>query len=136
MRIVYARVSTQDQKLELQLDALKKAEYEIIFKEKASRKNLERPELEKLFTKLRAGDTLVVWKLDGLGRNIKDLIGIMTWLSEMDVSFLSRQVNVQHFLRAWRSSKEILSAKEPMPDWQMQEPREEKEADHVVLPKR
>lgn len=60
MNIGYARVSTQDQNLDLQIDALTKAGCEIIFKEKISGKSKERPELLKLFEKLRKGDTVVV----------------------------------------------------------------------------
>ncbi len=91
MRIGYARVSTQDQKLELQTDALKKAGCEIIFKEKISGKNKERPELMKVFCKLRKGDELVVWKLDRLGRSIQDLIDLVAKMKEMEVTFLSLQ---------------------------------------------
>ena len=60
----YARVSTEDQNLELQIDALLKAGCERIFKEKVSGKNTDRPELQKLLGQVRAGDTIMVWKLD------------------------------------------------------------------------
>ena len=60
MRIGYARVSTQDQKLELQLDALDQDGCERIYQEKKSGKNKERPELEQMLTQLRPGDIVVV----------------------------------------------------------------------------
>lgn len=91
MNIGYARVSTQDQNLDLQTDALIKAGCELIFKEKVSGKSKERPELLKLFEKLRKGDTVVVWKLDRLGRSLRDLIDLVTKMQEMEVSFLSIQ---------------------------------------------
>lgn len=89
MKIGYARVSTQDQNLNLQLDALSAYGCELIFKEKASGKNTERQELQKLLSRLRKGDTLIVWKLDRLGRSLKDLISLISDLSKMEVSFVS-----------------------------------------------
>lgn len=89
MKIGYARVSTQDQNLDLQSDALKNAGCEIIFEEKISGKSKERPQLTKLFEKLRKGDTVVVWKLDRLGRSLKDLIDLITKMQQLGVSFLS-----------------------------------------------
>lgn len=91
MKIGYARVSTQDQNLDMQIDALKNVGCEIIFEEKISGKSKERPELTKLFEKLRKGDTVVVWKLDRLGRSLKDLIDLITKMQKLDVSFLSIQ---------------------------------------------
>lgn len=91
MKIGYARVSTQDQNLDMQIDALKNAGCEIIFEEKISGKSKERPELTKLFEKLRKGDTVVVWKLDRLGRSLKDLIDLITKMQQLNASFLSIQ---------------------------------------------
>ncbi|WDF67147.1 recombinase family protein [Sphingobacterium oryzagri] len=91
MKIGYARVSTQDQNLDMQIDALKNAGCEIVFEEKISGKSKERPELTKLFEKLRKGDTVVVWKLDRLGRSLKDLIDLITKMQQLEVSFLSIQ---------------------------------------------
>lgn len=91
MNIGYARVSTQDQNLNLQVDALQKVGCEILFQEKISGKSKERPELDKMFGKLRKGDTVVVWKLDRLGRSLKDLIDLVTKMQQMGVGFLSIQ---------------------------------------------
>ncbi len=91
MKIGYARVSTQDQNLNMQIDALKNVGCEIIFEEKISGKSKERPELTKLFKNLRKGDTIVVWKLDRLGRSLKDLIDLIIKFQQLDVSFLSIQ---------------------------------------------
>ena len=74
MLIGYARVSTDDQHLDLQNDALIAAGCERIYRDKASGAKAERPGLKRAFEDLRAGDTLVVWRLDRLGRSLKDLI--------------------------------------------------------------
>ena len=74
MLIGYARVSTQDQNLELQREALLRAGCEKIFEDKVSGAQSDRPSLTKAIEILRAGDTLVVWKLDRLGRSVKQLI--------------------------------------------------------------
>ncbi|MDX5422207.1 MAG: recombinase family protein, partial [Hymenobacteraceae bacterium] len=91
MKIGYARVSTLDQKLELQLDALAHYGCGQVYKEKKSGKNKERPELEKMISQLRAGDTVVVWKLDRLGRSLRDLIDLVTEFRERGVDFVSLQ---------------------------------------------
>lgn len=77
MKIGYARVSTAEQNLDLQLDALKGAGCERIYEEQASGKNAERPELVNCLKALRAGDVLVVWRLDRLGRHLPDLVRIV-----------------------------------------------------------
>ncbi len=74
MLIGYARVSTQDQKPELQLDALTATGCERIFEEKASGALRERPQLQAAIAYMRKGDTLVVWRLDRLARSVKQLI--------------------------------------------------------------
>ncbi|MCW3789651.1 recombinase family protein [Plebeiobacterium sediminum] len=88
MKIGYARVSTQDQNLELQIEALMKFGCEEIFKEKKSAVK-ERPELEKMLMHLRSGDVVVVWKLDRLGRSLKHLIDLVTGFREKNVEFVS-----------------------------------------------
>src|ERR1022692_2275892 len=77
MRIGYARVSTAEQNLDLQIDALKAAQGGRIYEEHASRKNAGRAELQNCLKALRAGDVLVVWRLDRLGRNLPDLVRIV-----------------------------------------------------------
>jgi len=88
-RIGYARVSTDDQNLDLQRDALKKSGCSTIYEEKASGKSTARPELEQCRKALRAGDTLVVWRLDRLGRSLPDLVGIVTGLENGKIGFES-----------------------------------------------
>jgi DNA invertase Pin-like site-specific DNA recombinase len=88
-KIGYARVSTDDQSLDLQIDALKESGCEIIYEEKISGKNIERPELAQCLKALRSGDVLVVWKLDRLGRSLKDLIAIVELLRNKGVGFES-----------------------------------------------
>src|SRR6056297_2132035 len=87
MLVGYARVSTQDQKPELQLDALKAAGCEKVFVEKASGAQRERPELKAALDYMRDGDTLVVWKLDRLARSMKQLIETVEGLEEVGVGF-------------------------------------------------
>src|SRR5690606_27507974 len=81
-RIGYARVSTDDQHLELQRDALSQAGCSMIYEETISGKSAVRPELEQCRKALRAGDTLVVWRLDRLGRSLPDLVQIIADLEQ------------------------------------------------------
>jgi DNA invertase Pin-like site-specific DNA recombinase len=89
MIIGYARVSTQDQNPQLQLDALSFAGCEQVFHEKATGVVRERPELTACLRALRKGDTLVVWKLDRLARSLKDLVEIVHDLESRHVGFKS-----------------------------------------------
>ena len=91
MRIGYARVSTLDQNLDLQEDALKAAGCEKIYTDKAGGTRAERPGLERALAELRAGDRLVVWKLDRLGRSLRHLIETVTALRDRGVGFQSVQ---------------------------------------------
>lgn len=77
MKIGYARVSTQAQDLSLQLDALQAAECATIYQEKVSGAKKERPQLEKMLRQLRAGDVVIVWKLDRLARSMQDLVRLV-----------------------------------------------------------
>lgn len=89
MLIGYARVSTQDQNPELQLDALKAAGCQKVFIERASGAQRDRPELKTALDYMRNGDTLVVWKLDRLARSMKQLIETVEGLEEGGVGFRS-----------------------------------------------
>lgn len=90
MIIGYARVSTQDQSLDLQLDALKVAKCQQVFQEKISSAK-ERQQLLKMLEMLREGDTVVVYKLDRLGRSLKELVELITEFQERKVEFISLQ---------------------------------------------
>lgn len=92
--IGYARVSTHDQNLDLQRDELKLAGVEAIYEDQASGKTAERPELVHCLKALRAGDTLTVWRLDRLGRNLQDLIRIVTELEAKGVTFKSLKESI------------------------------------------
>lgn len=82
MNIGYARVSTQDQDLSLQLDALNDAGCNKIYKEKITGSKKERPQLQKMLGQLRKGDVVVIWKLDRLARSLKDLVGLVNEIQE------------------------------------------------------
>ena len=94
MLIGYARVSTQDQTLNLQLDCLKQAGCTRIFEDHISGTKAERPGLQNALSHLRAGDTLVVWRLDRLGRSLRHLIDTMMGLEAQGIGFKSLQENI------------------------------------------
>jgi DNA invertase Pin-like site-specific DNA recombinase len=89
MKIGYCRVSTDDQNPDMQLTALKRAGCKKIFTDKATGVHVKRPELAKCLKALKAGDVLIVWKLDRLGRSLHDLIGLLDNLKTRDVAFRS-----------------------------------------------
>lgn len=89
MLIGYARVSTSEQNPELQQDALTKAGCERIYMDKISGTVADRPNLNQMREILRPGDVLIVWKLDRLGRSLKDLIGWVAYLDQQGVSLKS-----------------------------------------------
>jgi DNA invertase Pin-like site-specific DNA recombinase len=91
MIVGYARVSTQDQRLDVQLDALSAAgcEDEDNFRDTANGKLAERPGLHDALGKLRKGDTFVAWKLDRLGRSVKQLVDLMSGFERKGVQFRS-----------------------------------------------
>src|SRR5512134_1104132 len=89
MLIGYARVSTTDQTLDLQKDALEKAGCERIFTDTSSGAKAERVGLDEALSYVRAGDTLVVWRLDRLGRSLKHLIETITKLNAKGIGFKS-----------------------------------------------
>ena len=89
MPIGYVRVSTEDQNLTLQLDALKQNGCVRVFTDKIGGARAERPGLNEALSHLRGGDTLVVWKLDRLGRSVKGLVDLVNTLEERGVHFRS-----------------------------------------------
>ena len=89
VKIGYARVSTEEQSLGLQRDALTAAGVERIFEDQISGAAMQRPGLDAAVAALTAGDTLVVWKLDRLGRSLPHLIGLVQNLGERDIGFAS-----------------------------------------------
>jgi DNA invertase Pin-like site-specific DNA recombinase len=89
MKIGYARVSTDEQTTDPQIDALTAHGCETIYSENASGKNTDRHELENCLKALREGDTLTVWRLDRLGRNLADLVRIVNDLEAQGVGFAS-----------------------------------------------
>jgi len=94
MLIGYARVSTQDQSLDLQRDALIGANCGKIYEDKISGAQSERHGLELALEVLREGDTLIVWKLDRLGRSVKGLVNLVNDLSDRGVHFKSLTDNI------------------------------------------
>lgn len=89
MIIGYARVSTLDQNSELQIDALQLAGCEKLFIEHKTGSNRDRPELNRCLDTLREGDQFIVWRLDRLGRSLKDLIDLVNEFESKAVSFQS-----------------------------------------------
>ncbi|MDV7695694.1 recombinase family protein [Chryseobacterium soli] len=85
MKIGYARVSTKDQNLDLQIEALEKAGCEKIYQEKISGATKSRPELDKMIEQFREGDELYVWRLDRLGRSLKHIIDMVLSLNEKGI---------------------------------------------------
>ncbi|EOQ15642.1 hypothetical protein KQ3_05093 [Bacillus cereus B5-2] len=94
MLIGYARVSTNDQNLDLQKDALKQAGCKRIFTDVVSGATSSRSGLDEALDYVREGDTLVVWKLDRLGRSLKHLIETINTLNEKGIAFWSLQENM------------------------------------------
>lgn len=104
-RIGYARVSTDDENLDLQRDALRQAGCSTIYEEATSGKATVRPELEQCRMALRAGDTLVVWRLDRLGRSLSDLVQIVAELERRGVHFES----LTEMIETCRASGKLVS---------------------------
>ena len=94
MKIGYARVSTGDQNLDMQVDALNKIECDKIFTDKMSGARSDRPGLEEAMKFMREGDTLIVWRLDRLGRSLQHLIKVINDLNENGKFFMSLQENI------------------------------------------
>ncbi len=94
MKIGYARVSTKDQSLNLQKDALEKAGCKKIYSEQVSGAKIERKKLDEMIKQVRKGDIIVVWKLDRLGRSLRDLVNLISKFQEMEVGFKSLQDSI------------------------------------------
>ena len=94
MLIGYARVSTQDQSMDLQKDALVKSGCQEVFEDIISGSKSDREGLDKLLKYVRPGDTVVVWKLDRLGRSLKHLIELVQIFNERGIGFKSLQENI------------------------------------------
>lgn len=94
MLIGYARISTTDQNLDLQHDALRAAGCQKIFDDRASGARADRPGLARIFDHLRKGDTLVVWRLDRLGRSLKDLTAQVEDLKAQGVGLKSLEESI------------------------------------------
>ena len=90
MKIGYARVSTKEQNLDLQIDSLKKSGCEKIYQDFGiSGSKASRPELDKMLENLRTGDIVIIWKLDRLGRSLKDLVNLIERFNSMNVGLQS-----------------------------------------------
>lgn len=94
MLLGYARISTLEQSLDLQLDALKLAGCEKIYSDRISGSKSERPGLTEVLSYAREGDVIVVWKLDRLGRSLGNLIDIVQGLTDRGIEFKSLQENL------------------------------------------
>ena len=110
MQIGYARVSTDDQDTAVQVAALKTAECERIYREKASGGRWDRPELHRLLDQLRKGDVLVVWKLDRLSRSLRDVLTIMEQLGESGTGFRSLTEAIDTTTPAGRMMMQMVGA--------------------------
>jgi DNA invertase Pin-like site-specific DNA recombinase len=110
MLVGYARVSTGEQHLDLQRDALTKAGCEQIYTDEMSGTKAERPGLREAMTYVRSGDTLVVWRLDRLGRSLKDLIARMEELRQRKIGFKSLHESIDTTYPAGKLQFHIFSA--------------------------
>ena len=110
MLIGYARVSTQDQETAAQIAALQAAGCELIFQEKASGGRWDRPELQRLLGQLRAGDVVVVWKLDRLSRSLKDVLGLMDKIQQAQAGFRSLTEAIDTTSAAGRMMMQIIAS--------------------------
>ena len=94
MLLGYARVSTKDQNLDLQIDALTKAGCELLFKDIISGAKAQRPALNKMLEQARKGDIIIVWKLDRLGRSLKHLVELISMFIDKGIGFKSLNDNI------------------------------------------
>jgi len=87
--VAYVRVSTHEQNLDLQIDAMEKHGYDVLYQETVSGAKADRPEFEKCLAYLRPGDTLVVWRLDRFGRTLRKTLDLVEQLEEKKIEFKS-----------------------------------------------
>ena len=110
MRIGYARVSTEDQTLDLQRDALKRAECREVYEEQATGQNTGRPQLDACLKSLREGDTLSVWRLDRLGRNLAHLVALVAEFERRKINFESLTEKIETSLPGGRLVFHVFAA--------------------------
>ena len=106
----YARVSTQEQETHLQTAALRKAGVDVIYQEKRSGGDRNRPVLKQLIADMKAGDTLVVFKLDRIARSLKDLLDILEELEGKGAGFRSLTETIDTTTAAGRMMMQIIGA--------------------------
>src|SRR6185436_450751 len=105
VKIGYARVSTHDQKPDLQIKSLKMAGCQKIFREKVPSFNRHRPEFQRMLDHIRLGDTIVVWKLDRLARSTRDLLNTMEATNTRERTGAGRKAAQQRGVRFGRPRK-------------------------------
>ena len=111
MRRGYARVSTEEQCLDLQTDALKKAGCEVVYSDNGvSGTNRNRPELSRLLADLEDGDHVIVWKLDRLGRSLQHLIQLVSGFGDRDIDFTSLTDNIDTTTAGGRLTFHVMGA--------------------------
>ena len=110
MLVGYARVSTEDQKLDLQLDALKRAGCEKVFSDQVSGASATKAGLDEALAYVRSGDTLVVWKLDRLGRTVKGLVDLVQTLQDKGIQFRSLTDGIDTSTTAGRFFFHVMAA--------------------------
>ncbi|EPB6203483.1 recombinase family protein [Escherichia coli] len=110
MQYGYARVSTFDQNLELQLEALNRLECDRIFEDKISGSKSKRPGLDKMMKLLRPGDTVIVWKLDRLGRSLIHLVDLLRYFRANKIEFVSITEGIRISTSIGRFAYTMLSA--------------------------
>ncbi|EAN9674087.1 recombinase family protein [Salmonella enterica] len=110
MQYGYARVSTFDQNLELQLEALRSSGCDRIFEDKISGAKSKRPGLDKLIKALRPGDTVVVWKLDRMGRSLIHLVELLNFFLSNNIEFISVTEGIKISTSIGRFAYTMLSA--------------------------
>lgn len=109
-RVGYARASTDDQNMDQQRDALRLSGVQSIYEEMASSKDVGRPELQLCLDALQAGDTLVVWRLDRLGRSLPDLVRIVVDLQSKGIGFESITEKIETVSTAGKSVFHVFAA--------------------------